>query len=135
MYLVKLVDEENFYALMELHKELYDIVEPSSKNSQRVISLLEDLKKPDAFVIGLFLSAKLVGFISGHRLDEETFHFVDIYIKPRHRLQAKKITTEAEDLIKRLGYKSWEASVVGDGIPLTAHLGAKTKRILCRKEL
>lgn len=135
MYDIRLIDEADFYNLLILHKELHDLITPRSKNSSKVLGLLEDLQKPDAFVFGLFSNEVLVGFLSGFKQDTETILFGDLYIQEGHRLQAKKLCTAAEVYIQQKGYTAWETSSIEARVTFAPNLGAKPIRTIYRKEL
>lgn len=135
MYQIKLVDEVDFHALITLHSELYDLLQPSFRSSHKVINLLDDLRKPDAFVFGLFYADTLVGYLSGSRLDDTTINFMDMYIRDGHRRQAKALYLKAEDFIKHKGYTAWETNIIASRASFAAGLGAKHKRSIYRKDL
>lgn len=135
MYHINLVDEANFYELVTLHKELHDLITPKASNSTKVAGLIEDLKKPDAFVLGLYKDDKMVGFLSGFRQDSETILFNDLYIQEGHRLQSKKLCDKAEEYIKQKGYIAWETSSIEAVVTFAPNLGAKRIRTIYRKEL
>lgn len=123
----KIIDDRDFYDLLELHYKLQQLLPAKLNKSRSAIALLEELQKPDARGIGLYKDNKLVGFINGYGIDGYgIYHFPNLYVLQDSRLGVKRLMSYAEQVAVSLGYNILKAeSCLSEGKKVLQHFGFK----------
>lgn len=137
-YNVQQIDDKDFMTLSKLYYEYANSVDKGYHPHWYATDLLiNDLKKPGALAIGLYVRDKLVGFILGNTSEEdaEVYYFSALYISPKYRYYIKQLYNKAEEMIVGI-YKAWETDAINDkAIALHKKMGATPIKITYRKEM
>ena len=121
----KIIDDEDFYDLLELHHELQQLLPAKLNKSRSALALLEELQRLDARGMGLYKENKLVGFVNGYGV-EGIYYFSNIYVLQDSRLGVKQLMSYAEQIAVSLGYTVSKAeSCLSEGKKVLQHFGYK----------
>jgi len=135
MIVIKQIDDKELVQLIELFIVYNQCLITKHNKYISTKILLDRLILEDSKAIGLYVKEKLEGFTLGNALDNDTFHFTDMYVTPRYRIYVKKLLDGSEKFLEGK-YKAWTSeSHTKAGIKMFEHYGAETIQIKYYKEL
>ena len=135
MYNIKIIDDSDFYSLVELNKEMRASISESVHNFSCVSQLLRGLTLTDALAIGLYKNEVLVGFVTGYGQSNYVYFFSGVYIQEGHKLQLLSLLKKAEKFLPSK-YITWESEASSlKGKNMLEKFGAVQTRLVYKKDL
>jgi len=114
---IRIIENEDFLDLINLNYEMYKSIDPAINSVGATASLMHLIStKEDFLAIGMFEDNKLIGFVTGYKFSNKTYHFSGIYVIIKNNMNTKKLINFCFSLIKDKGYSAWQVDATNGNI-------------------
>lgn len=132
--MIKLVDDDNFLAFLNLYIHMHKEINPNAKESSIISRLSYEMKQEDFFIFGDFKDCVLVGFICGFKENSTTWFTSGMSHTMPIRLV--KLIKSSEEFLAIRGYTHWTTEYSKkDDKCIAPKLGAIIETIKYKKEI
>jgi len=114
---IKEIPNDDFMQLAELNAKMYSDINSEINEFQATNTLIHFINNGPQFVsIGLYDETTLMGFVSGHALNEHSFIFTGIYLEIKDTKDTKNLIEYCFNYVEEKGFKFWEVDATNDNI-------------------